>query len=218
MAAGEVDEPGLAGGELLVSTPASWAEVALRDVIALLNDHAHLEKKAALNALALLHRFPGGGTARAAGASAWVRHLAAVARDETDHLGRVLRLLERRGAAMSPGHRNPYAAALHRHVRTGQGPAEVEDLLFVSALIEARSCERFALLRAHAADRDLLALYAALEASERGHHRIFLELAAALLSADELKARWHRWRVLEADAIVAQRPGPAMHSGWALER
>jgi tRNA 2-(methylsulfanyl)-N6-isopentenyladenosine37 hydroxylase len=197
---------------LRVATPRSWAVAALADPLALLNDHAHLEKKAAANALALLHRWPAQDTAGGApGDDAdWVRALAAIARDETDHLGRVLRVLERRGGRMSRGHRNPYAAALHRHVRRGQGQAEVEDLLCVSALIEARSHEREA-----APERDLLALYAALEASERGHHRVFLDLAARLAAPAAHAARWAAWQDLEARAITAQPPGPSMHAGWA---
>ena len=41
---------------LLNRTPEEWAELALRDPLALLNDHAYLEKKAASNALELLNR------------------------------------------------------------------------------------------------------------------------------------------------------------------
>lgn len=211
--AADVTEAGLR-----VATPASWATAALADPLALLNDHAHLEKKAALNALALMHRWPleARDAPRQRLAQQWVRQLGAIARDETDHLGRVLRLLERRGCAMSRGHRNPYAAGLHRHVRTGRGPAEVVDLLCVSALIEARSCERFGLLRAATCDRDLLGLYTALEASERGHHRVFLDLASAMVPADEASACWEAWLDREAQAITAQPPGPTMHSGWTV--
>ena len=43
---------------LLSRTPDSWAERALREPLALLNDHAYLEKKAAANALELLNRWP----------------------------------------------------------------------------------------------------------------------------------------------------------------
>jgi tRNA-(ms[2]io[6]A)-hydroxylase len=188
----------------------------LADPLALLDDHAHLEKKAALNALALMHRWPVEVRDASAQrrAQQWVRHLGAIARDETDHLGRVLRLLERRGGAMSRGHRNPYAAALHRHVRSGRGPAELLDLLHVSALVEARSCERFALLRAAGTDRDLLGLYTALEASERGHHRVFLDLAVAMAGEDEAATSWEAWLDREAEAILHQPPGPTMHSGW----
>ncbi len=201
---------------LRVATPSSWAASVLGAPLALLNDHAHLEKKAAANALSLLNRWPkepGDPPLREAGAD-WVRLLASIARDETEHLARVLRLLDRRGGSMSRGHRNGYAAALHRHVRVGQGLAEVQDLLWVSALIEARSCERFSLLAAVAQDADLLALYHALERSERGHHRVFLGLATSLPGTQDAPARWSSWLDLEAAAIRAQPLGPTMHSGW----
>lgn len=201
---------------LRVATPSSWARLALAAPLPLLNDHAHLEKKAAANALGLLNRWPkepGDPPMRDAGAE-WVRLLASIARDETEHLTRVLRLLHRRGGSMSRGHRNGYAAALHRQVRVGQGLSEVHDLLCVSALIEARSCERFALLAAVAEDADLLALYRALERSERGHHRVFLDLATSLPGAPDAPARWSAWLDIEASAIRAQPPGSTMHSGW----
>lgn len=204
---------------LRVATPPSWADLALGAPLALLNDHAHLEKKAAANALGLLNRWPKDPSdprTREAGAE-WVRLLAAIARDETEHLARVLRVLERRGGSMSRGHRNGYAAALHRHVRVGQGLAEVQDLLWVSALIEARSCERFALLGAATQDSDLLALYHVLERSERGHHRIFLDLATSLPGATNAAGRWSAWLDLEAAAIGLQPPGPSMHSGWGAK-
>ena len=201
---------------LLVATPSSWAAGVLVAPLALLNDPAHLEKKAAANALSLLNRWPkgpGDPPMREAGAE-WTRLLASIARDETEHLARVLRLLHRRGGSMSSGHRNTYAAALHRHVRVGQGLAEVQDLLWVSALIEARSCERFALLAASAQEADLLALYRALERSERGHHRVFLDLATSLPGTPVAPARWSDWLDLEAAAIRVQPPGPTMHSGF----
>ncbi|MAE61373.1 MAG: hypothetical protein CMJ49_08470 [Planctomycetaceae bacterium] len=47
---------------------------------------------------------------------------------------------------MTKRHRNPYTWALCSLVRTGQGNHGLADRLMVSALIKARSCERFGLL------------------------------------------------------------------------
>jgi tRNA-(ms[2]io[6]A)-hydroxylase len=197
-----------------------WAERALSEPLALLDDHAHLEKKAAANALALLNRWPrglveseGGGAGPRAGAEAWVRALAAVARDEVEHLGLVLRALARRGGRMSRGHANPYAAALHGLVRTGSGPGEVLDRLLVAALIEARSCERFAALVRVCSDDDLRSLYRGLASSERGHFRVFLGLARSVPGAPDLDARWDHFLSEEARLLSQQSPGPRMHSG-----
>src|SRR6266550_537416 len=126
---------------LKYATPPAWAAEALRQPLELLNDHAHLEKKAAANALELLNRWP-----EPAPPENWVAAMTAIARDEIEHLAIVCRLLARRGGRLTKQHSNPYAADLHRLVRKGLGPAELVDRLLVSSLIEARSCERFRLL------------------------------------------------------------------------
>ncbi len=205
---------------LRTRTPRAWAVAALADPVALLNDHAHLEKKAAANALGLLPRRPEGrgevggrgGQAERDG-RAWDRTLAAVARDEVDHLVAVLRALERRGGRLSATHRNPYAAALHALVRTGDGKRELLDRLLVCALIEARSCERFESLVEACEDEALRALYRGLCASEHGHYRVFVELARSVVDADVVAARFAELLDAEARILAAQPPGPRMHSG-----
>src|SRR3954449_846289 len=126
---------------LKYETPASWATQALREPLELLNDHAHLEKKAAANALELLNRWPEPNPPEN-----WVAAMTAIARDEVEHLATVSRLLARRGGRLTRQHGNPYAADLHKLVRRGKGKEELVDRLMISALIEARSCERFRLL------------------------------------------------------------------------
>src|SRR5689334_23762472 len=126
---------------LKYKTPARWATDALVRPLELLNDHAHLEKKAATNALELLNRWPEPNPPEN-----WVAAMTAVARDEVEHLAVVSRLLARRGGKLTKSHANPYAGALHKLVRKGTGPGELVDRLMISALIEARSCERFKLL------------------------------------------------------------------------
>jgi tRNA-(ms[2]io[6]A)-hydroxylase len=164
-----------------------------------------LEKKAALNALELLHRCPDG-----ADRDEWTLALASIAKDETAHLHTVARLLKRKGGALSRGHKNPYAVGLHQHVRMGKGPDEVMDRLLVSALIEARSCERFGVLARAAQDRELSALYRSLWSSEKGHFTAFLGLAAL---AGPTERRWREFLKIEADVLSAQAPGPRMHAG-----
>ena len=189
-------------------TPAHWAEGVLREPLALLNDHAHLEKKAALNALELLNRWPEPNPPEN-----WVQAMTAIARDEVEHLAIVTRLLARRGGRLTKTHQNQYARELRGEVRTGQGPRELLDRLMVSALIEARSCERFAVLSEHCNDRELAKLYSGLYASEAGHYRIFIELARSLPTIDTVEARWNEMLDLEVSIIRRQRVGPTMHSG-----
>jgi tRNA-(ms[2]io[6]A)-hydroxylase len=175
----------------------------------LLNDHAHLEKKAAANALEMLNRWP-----EPSPPENWVAALTAIARDEVEHLALVCRLLARRGGRLTKQHSNPYANQLRLLVRNGAGPEEVVDRLIVSALIEARSCERFKLLAEMCEeDAELAKLYRGLWASEHGHYLSFLQLAEQLLEKDVVAERWEQMLAAEAPIIAKQEPGPRMHSG-----
>ena len=190
-------------------TPEAWAIHALTRPLDLLNDHAHLEKKAATNALELLNRWP-----EPSPPENWVAAMTAVARDEVEHLATVSRLLARRGGRLTKSHGNPYASALHALVRKGRGTEELVDRLMISSLIEARSCERFKLLAdAAEADAELRKLYRALWASEHGHYLSFLQLAEQLLTKAEISKRWSQMLEAEAKIIQSQPPGPRMHSG-----
>lgn len=191
-------------------TPAHWASQVLREPLALLADHAWLERKAAANALDLLGRWPD-----PAGATQWVDVLTTIARDETQHLQAVSRLLAARGGVLPRVHRNPYTTALHGLVRRGQGPLELLDRLLVSALIEARSCERFECLAASAHETELAAFYRGLMASEAGHHQAFVSLAASAATPRTCVARWAELATAEALILAAQPPGPRMHGGMA---
>lgn len=217
-----LDPPDSADSAVLRSqTPPTWAAAVLREPLALLDDHAHLERKAASNALALVHRRPDDGEEPGAAGGEpggrWARTLTAIARDEVEHLGVVLRLLERRGARLSRGHSNPYAAALHRQVRQGDGMRELLDRLLIATLIEARSAERFERLveacPAAGADDELRRLYRGLLASERGHQRQFLDLAGLVAGPVDVAARLGELAEAEAAILRAQPPGPRIHSG-----
>lgn len=193
---------------LLYQTPDTWAAAALADPLKLLNDHAHLEKKAAANALELLNRRP-----QPDPPEVWETTLTAIAKDEVDHLGAVVHLIHKRGGRLTPHHRNPYATALRELVRLGKGVDELVDRLLISALIEARSCERFALLGRTSTDLALAKLYRGLWASEHGHYRVFLQLAQAIRPVEQVEKRWQALLAEEARIIQHQSPGPRMHSG-----
>ena len=187
-------------------TPVEWARAVLADPIRLLMDHAFLEKKAATNALELLTRWPGDDL------PGWAETMTGVARDEATHLAQVTRILLRRGGRLDRIHKNPYANSLRLLVRKGD-PAEILDRLLVSAAIEVRSCERFAVLAAASADAELAAFYEALFASEFGHYRVFLELARKMADPASVEARWQQLLTSEAEILAGQEAGPRIHSG-----
>ncbi len=191
---------------LRTQTPLAWGAAVLSDPLALLVDHAFLEKKAALNAMELMTRWPKEWV------DGWVETMTAVARDETAHLAQVTRLLFKRGGRLERGHTNPYAKALRLLVRTG-GNVEILDRLLVSALIEVRSCERFAVLAEVSDDAELSKFYEALCASEFGHYKVFLRLASKIAGKRATDARWQEMLDAEATILSVQPPGPRIHSG-----
>lgn len=197
------------------TTPPIWAYQVLRQPLTLLNDHAHLEKKAASNALELLNRWPPYGAP--SGQEQWIATLAGVAKDEIEHLTLVNRLLARRGGRMTARHRNAYAADLRQLVRSGRGPEELMDRLMVSALIELRSCERFEVLSNHCQDEELAKFYRGLSRSERGHYQVFIEFARQLAGSVDSDRRWDQMLDSEATILDSQPPGPRMHSGVGRE-
>lgn len=194
-------------------TPPEWTDAVLRRPLELLNDHAHLEKKAALNALEMLLRWPNPSPPEN-----WVQAMTSISIDEVSHLQTVCRLLSRRGGRLTQNHANPYASDLHRLVRRGKGNHEIADRLLVGALIEARSCERFCLLADRCPDDELRRLYAGLWRSEAGHYRIFLQLANSLPASMGVDERWNEMLAAEAEIVQRQKPGPRMHSGMGTER
>jgi tRNA-(ms[2]io[6]A)-hydroxylase len=205
---------------LLSRTPIEWGRAALNDTIALLSDHAILEKKAANNAMQMLTHWPSDWSfsgAQAGIGKAWAEVLSGVARDEGAHLAQVVRILTRRGGHLQRVHVNPYANALNQLVRKGQR-AQTLDHLFVSALIEARSCERFGVLTEAAQENDrdpeLAAFFGALFSSELGHYKVFLKLAYKIEKKEIVDAEWHRMLVEEARILAEQPPGPRIHSGF----
>lgn len=187
-------------------TPLTWGHAVLAEPLALLADHAFLEQKAANNAMELMTRWPGEWF------PGWLEAMTSVARDEAAHLAQVTRLLIRRGGRLGRGHRNPYAQGLRALVRKG-AEAEIVDRLIVSALIEARSCERFAVLAEACDDKELAAFYTALCSSEMGHYKLFLKLAQKVGPKAVVMARWEQMLDAEARVLAQQEPGPRMHSG-----
>ncbi len=139
-----------------------------------------------------------------------------MARDEALHLHQVIRLIHERGFNLERLHRSSYAGDLRKLVRMGQGPQEILDRLLVSALIEARSCERFEILARTAEEKYLARFYQALAIAEKGHHAVFLKLARSVVPEKEARARWNEMTSEEARIIQSQPLGPGLHSGWSL--
>ena len=187
------------------ATPDSWLTEALqphREAI-LLIDHANCEKKAAATALSLMHRYVEQG--------GLLDKMSRLAREELRHFEQVLKLMRSREIEYVPLSASRYAQGLHKGVRK-QEPGRLVDTLIVGALIEARSCERFARL-APSLDPDLRAFYESLLKSEARHFNDYLALAKPLCDAQEFDRRLVHFRDLEAELVLSPDAEFRFHSG-----
>ncbi len=189
---------------LASTTDPEWlrrAEPVLDDVLL---DHAHCEKKAAGAAIKLLFSYPHHRFLQ--------EPLAELAREELDHFQQVLALLDRRGVRYATIRPSPYGMALHALVRRNE-PDRLLDLLSLSALIEARSCERFGVLAEGLADREVAALYEDLRASEARHHALYARLATTLVGRGPAEARLEELAHAEAEIIARPCETVRLHAG-----
>lgn len=191
---------------LASETDPAWLPRAAANLDDVLLDHAHCEKKAAGAAIKLLFAYPHHRFLQ--------EPLAELAREELEHFQQVLSILDARGVKYQTIRPSPYGMALHAQVRRDE-PDRLLDLLCVSALIEARSCERFQLLAFGLGDhdRDARELYASLLASEARHHGIYLALASELVGRGIAEARLDVIGRHEAEIVSASCEWVRLHAG-----
>jgi tRNA-(ms[2]io[6]A)-hydroxylase len=188
---------------LYCETPRAWVEWALENPDILLIDHANCEKKAASTALNLMYRY--------------VEHyrlldrLSRLAREELRHFEQVIAMMRERGIAYPQLTAARYAGELRGDVRPNE-PGRLVDTLLVGAIIEARSCERFAAL-APELDAQLAAFYRSLLRSESRHFADYLKLAEEVSSPAEVARRLPP--LLDRERHLIESPDDAFrfHSG-----
>jgi tRNA-(ms[2]io[6]A)-hydroxylase len=190
---------------LKLPTDPRWVDIAEKNIEEILVDHAYCEQKAASNGISLIVQFPQ--------RQRLVDMMTEVVAEEWNHFERVLAELKKRGYGLGPKRSDEYAVRLGKLERKG-GPIEQQlmDKLLISALIEARSCERFKLLSEQIADPDLKDFYHELMVSEAGHYRTFLDLAKEYMPAEAVRQRWEELLRAEADIIATlEIRGDRMH-------
>jgi tRNA-(ms[2]io[6]A)-hydroxylase len=84
--------------------------------------------------------------------------------------------------------------------------------LLIAALIEARSCERFVLLRDHLDDPELSDFYGSLYESEARHHSTYVRLAKHYTTEEEVDSRLEELAAAEAAIIEEGCELPRVHS------
>lgn len=199
-----LDDVAEAIGFLGCSTPESWFETAVEHMPILLIDQANCEKKAAGTAVSLIYRY--------VDKQDLLHRLSRLAREELRHFEQVLALLAKLDVSYRYLSPSRYAGSMRALMRTSE-PGRLIDLLVVGAIVEARSCERFAGIMQRSTGV-LREFYRRLLVDEARHFKSYLDLARRYAAdADGVAARVAVF--LERDRILVQSPDSQLrfHSG-----
>ncbi len=191
-------------------TPDAWVEEACVRLPEMLLDHANCELKAASTALGFLYRYPE--------RTALAQRMSRLAREELRHFEQVRSLLDEMDIPFARLSASRYAGGLRDSVRQEE-PYKLLDMLLIGALIEARSCERFARIAPRLPDK-LGRFYAGLLASEARHFEHYIAFAKSECDLDdsEIEARLDELKTLEAALVRNPDDEFRFHSGCPAPR
>jgi tRNA-(ms[2]io[6]A)-hydroxylase len=186
-------------------TPTEWIDAATRRLPEVLLDHANCELKAASTALGFLYRYPD--------RTALAQRMSRLAREELRHFEQVRTIMEEMNIPFERLSASRYAGGLRDAVRDDE-PNKLLDLLLIGALIEARSCERFAVLAPHLPEK-LGKFYNGLLASEARHFEHYIAFATSECGVESaaIDARLQELKAIEAKLISEPDPQFRFHSG-----
>lgn len=187
---------------LKTCTDPAWVTAVTSDWNAFLLDHAACERKAVAQAFSFIAKYPD--------RPAIVEAMVALAREEMEHYGQVYRLLVKANVFPSSDPKDEYVNQLMAACRHGRDE-RLLDKLIISGLIEARSCERFAVLAEHLEAGDLKEFYWELARSESGHYKLFFNLARVYFDADVIESRRRELADLEATILANLPHRPVVH-------
>lgn len=187
--------------KLQLPTDPLWVKnVVESNIEELLTDHAFCEQKAASNAITLIVNNPH--------LSDLVQEMALLVQEEMDHFKQVHDIILARGYVLGKERKDNYVNELRKFIVSGGSRTEqLIDRLLFSAMIEARSCERFKVLSENINDPELSAFYHELMVSEATHYTTFTRLARKYADGVDVDNRWRQY--LEFEAHVVQNYGKA---------
>ena len=189
---------------LKLPTDPRWVEIAESNLPEILTDHAYCEQKAASTAISLIIKYPE--------CSDLVSAMTDLAREEMEHFQRVHDLILKRGWILGRERKDDYVNELFKFVRTGYSHHIVlVDRLLFSAMVEARSCERFRMLSERIKDQELAAFYKELMISEAGHYTLFIGFARKYANGVDVDKRWKEFLAYEAELISRYGKKETMH-------
>lgn len=180
---------------LKLPTDPRWVNIVESNIDEILTDHAWCEQKAATNALSLIINNPN--------YPELVSALLIIVKEEVEHFEMVHNLILARGKVLGIERRDSYVNELYKFMQKGGSrKSSLVDRLLFSAMIEARSCERFRVLSENIKDVELAKFYRDLMISEAGHYTTFLGFARKYGDDIDVDKRWKDWLDYEASIIT----------------
>ncbi|TSE11493.1 MULTISPECIES: tRNA-(ms[2]io[6]A)-hydroxylase [Aquimarina] len=184
---------------LKLATDPRWAALVESNIEEILTDHAWCEQKAATNAITII-------TLNSEHEDL-VTDLLILAQEELEHFQMVHELIKKRGYKLGRERKDSYVNELFKH-KVKQGGSRQQGLvsrLLFSAMIEARSCERFKLLSEKIKDPELSKFYHDLMVSEAGHYTTFIGFARKYGEGIDVDKQWQD--LLEFEGKLIQNYG-----------
>ena len=189
---------------LKLATDNRWAILAETNIEQLLSDHAWCEQKAATNAITIISLNPE--------RTELVSKLLLLAQEELDHFRMVHDIIKERGYTLGKEQKDSYVNQLFKaKMKGGNRHQSLIDRLLFSAMIEARSCERFKVLSENVKDEKLAKFYYDLMVSEAGHYTTFLGFARKYADGIDVDKQWKELLVLEGEIIQNYGKSVSIH-------
>jgi tRNA 2-(methylsulfanyl)-N6-isopentenyladenosine37 hydroxylase len=180
---------------LKLKTDPRWVTIVESNIEEILTDHAWCEQKAATNVITII-------TYNSEHVDL-VTDLLEIAKEELEHFQMVHNIIKERGLTLGRERKDHYVNELFKFLKKdgSRNDAFVDRLLF-SAMIEARSCERFKVLSQNIQDPELAKFYKDLMISEAGHYTTFLGFARKYSEKVDVDKRWKEWLDFEGELIT----------------
>jgi tRNA-(ms[2]io[6]A)-hydroxylase len=191
---------------LKLPTDPRWVNIVEKNIEEILSDHAWCEQKAATNAITIVtnnSEYPD-----------LVTDLLALAKEEIEHFQMVHDIIKKKGLKLARERKDHYVGELAQYMKRNSNGTRVSGLverLLFSAMIEARSCERFKVLSENIEDDELAKFYRELMESEAGHYTTFITYARKYGVGIDVETRWREWLAFESGIIANYGTSESIH-------
>lgn len=191
---------------LQLPTDPRWVNIVEKNIEEILSDHAWCEQKAASNAITII-------TINSEYEDL-VTDMLELAKEEMEHFQMVHDIIKKRGLKLARERKDEYVNELAQYMRqsnTGSRVSGFVERMLFSAMIEARSCERFKVLSENIQDEELAKFYRELMESEAAHYTTFIGYARKYGQGIDVEKRWREWLDFEASVIARYGKKETIH-------